>query len=177
MAWTVRKCVPLGAAALALALAAATHVQAAEGWGIDHEKVTRVEAKVVDLLCEITGNCAPNCGDGKRQLGLLLDDGRLIPVAKNFEPFAGAVADLASFCGKRIVADGLLIENPKMPLFALQFKRLAPDGKWSRANWFGKDWSKANGGASADNWFRKDPRIVREIKANGVFGIPGLKPE
>jgi len=164
------------AAALAFTLTAAA-VQAADGWGIEHEKVTRVDAKVVDLLCEITGKCAPDCGGGKHQLGLLLDDGRLIPVAKNFEPFAGAVVDLHSFCGKRITADGLLIENPKMPLFALQFKRLAPDGEWSRANWFGKEWSKANGGANADEWFRKDPRIAEEIKANGVFGIPGLKPE
>ena len=176
MARTTLKQVLAGAAA-ALVLSFAGAAQAADEWGIDHEKVTRVEAKVVDLLCEVTGNCVPNCGDGKRQLGLLLDDGRLVPVAKNFEPFAGAVADLAPFCGKRITADGLLIEDPLMPLFALQFKREAPDGEWSRANWFGKAWSKANGGAAADDWFRKDPRIIREIKANGVFGIPGLKPE
>jgi hypothetical protein len=164
-------------AAATLALSIGGAAQAADGWGIEHEKVTRVEAKVVDLLCEITGNCAPDCGGGKRQLGLLLDDGRLVPVAKNFDPFAGAVVDLIPFCGKRIVADGLLIEDPQMPLFALQFKREAPDGEWSRANWFGKEWSKANGGAKANEWFRKDPRVVEEIKANGVFGIPGLKPE
>lgn len=152
-------------------------VHAATEWGIDHEKKIRVEAKVVDLLCEVTGNCVADCGKGKRQLGLLFDDGRLVPVVKNGEPFAGATDDLIKYCNKRIVADGLMISNPKMPLFALQFSRLAPDGKWSRSNQFGKDWSKANGGKKPGQWFRQDARIKKLIKEQGVFGIPGLKPE
>ena len=110
----------IGAAA-GIALTASAF--AAEGWGISHEKVTRTEAKIVDLLCEVTGNCVANCGNGKRQLGLLLDSGKLVPVVKNNDPFAGAIADLLPFCGKRIVADGLLISNPKMSLFQLQFKQ------------------------------------------------------
>ena len=120
--------------------------QAAEEWGIEHEKIARFEAKVVDIACELSGDCPANCGGGKRQLGLLKDDGTLILPVKNVDIFAGAVNDLIGFCQKRIVADGLLINNPKIPLFALQFKKLAPDGKWSRADQFGKDWSKANGG-------------------------------
>ncbi len=157
--------------------ASAVVANAASEWGIDHEKKTRVEVKVVDLLCEITGNCAAECGKGKRQLGFLFDDGKLVPAVKNQEPFAGATNDLIKFCNKRIVADGLMISNPKMPLFAVQFTRLAPDGKWSRANQFGKDWSKANGGKKSGQWFRQDPRIKKTIKEQGVFGIPGLKPE
>ncbi len=149
---------------------------AAEGWGIEHEKETRVEAKVVDLLCEVTGDCTENCGGGKRQLGLLFDDGRLVPVVKNFDIFAGAVDDLQPFCGKRITADGLMISNPKMPLFALQFKREAPDGKWSRANWFGKNWSKANGGKKAASWYKHDERVLKVLAEDGVYGVPGLKP-
>lgn len=152
-------------------------LKAASEWGIDHEKKTRIEAKVVDLLCEVTGNCVPDCGNGKRQFGLLFDDGKLVPVVKNQEPFAGATNDLTKYCNKRIVADGLMISNPKMPLFALQFSRLAPDGKWTRANQFGKDWSKANGGKKSGQWFRQDARIKKVIKDQGVFGIPGLKPE
>ena len=74
-----------------------TPVLAAEGWGIAHEKVTRTEAKVVDIACEVTGNCVPNCGNGKRQLGLLFDNGKLVPVVKNNDPFAGAVVDLIPF--------------------------------------------------------------------------------
>lgn len=153
---------------------------AAEGWGIAHEKVTRAEAKVVDIACEVTGNCVPDCGDGKRQLGLLFDNGKLVPVVKNNDPFAGAVADLISFCGKRIVADGLLISNPKMPMFQLQFKRAAPKGKpkgpWSRANWFSKEWAKQNPGKAGNQWFRHDKRVKDALAKGGVLGIPGLKP-
>jgi hypothetical protein len=154
-----------------------TSAFAASEWGIDNEKKTRIDAKVVDLLCEITGNCVADCGGGKRQLGLLLDNGKLIPVVKNFEPFAGAANDLHKFCNKRVTADGLMISSPKMPLFALQFKRLAPDGKWSRANQFGKDWSVANGGKNPGQWFRQDPTIKKLIAEQGVLGIPGLKAE
>lgn len=152
-------------------------VHAAEEWGIEHEKKARFEAKVVDLLCELSGDCPPGCGGGKRQLGLLKDDGTLLLVSKNADPFAGAAADLIGFCGKRIIADGLYIANPKMPMFALQFKRLAPDGKWSRANWFVKDWSEKHGKAKAGQWFRNDPTIDEIIRRDGVFGIPGLRPE
>ncbi len=149
---------------------------AAEEWGIEGEKKVRVEATVVDLLCEVTGNCTANCGGGRRQLGLLYDNGRLVPAVKNMDPFAGTASDLIQFCGKRIIADGLLIENKKMPMFALQFVRLAPDGKWRRANRFGKEWAKRNGRKDAKNWFRHDPLVKKTIAKDGVLGIPGLKP-
>ncbi len=151
-------------------------VDAAEEWGIEHEVATRMTGTVVDLLCEVTGDCTDNCGNGKRQLGLLLDDGRLVPVVKNFDIFAGATADLVPFCGKEIVADGLMINDPVMPMFALQFKRLAPDGKWSRANFFTKEWSKANEGKEGKQWFRHDARVAEVLERDGVFGIPGLEP-
>ncbi len=163
-------------AILAAALmAGAGAAKAAEEWGIEGEKKARFEAKVVDVLCELTGDCPKNCGDGKRQLGLLKDDGKLILPVKNVDIFAGATNDLIGFCGKKIIADGLMIKNPKMPLFALQFRRLAPDGKWGRANQFGKDWSKANGNKAAGQWFKNDKTIKKIIKDQGVFGIPGLK--
>ena len=158
-------------------MAFASTAHAAEGWGIDGEKKARFDAKVVDIACELTGNCPANCGDGKRQLGLLKDDGSLLLAMKNFDIFAGATDDLIGFCGKRITADGLLIKTSHMPVFALQFKRLAPDGKWSRATAFSKNWSKANGGKPGNQWFRHDAAIKSEIGTNGVFGIPGLKPK
>ncbi len=165
--------------AVALAVGAGA-ARAADEWGIDHEEKARFEAKVVDILCELTGDCPANCGGGKRQFGLLKDDGTLILVTKNFDPFAGAANDLAGFCNKRIVADGLYIKNPKLPMFALQFKRLAPDGKWSRANQFGKDWAKANdvkhGSKKANQWYYNDPTVKDLIARDGVLGIPGLKP-
>lgn len=163
--------------AFAILLFATAQAQAADEWGIDHEEIARWEAKVVDIACELTGDCPANCGAGKRQLGLLLDDGRLVPVLKNFDPFAGAAADLKDFCGKRIIADGLFINDPQLPHFALQFKRLAPDGKWSRANWFVRDWAEKHGAANKGEWFRHDPAIKQVIARDGIFGIPGLKPE
>ena len=150
---------------------------AAKEWGIDGEEIVRADVKVVDLLCEVTGNCVDNCGDGKRQLGLLFDDGRLVPAVKNFDIFAGATDDLIQFCGKRITADGLMINNDKMPLFAIQFKRLAPDGKWSRANQWGKNWSKRNGGKKSNHWFKHDPFVLELVEKDGVLGIPGPEPE
>ena len=165
-------------AALALLLPIA--VEAAEEWGIKHEKTTRFEAKVVDILCELTGDCPANCGDGKRQLGLLRHDGRLILAVKNFDIFAGTVNDLAPYCNKNITADGLFIDNPKLPMFVLQFKRLAPDGKWNRANWYIRDWAKANNvkrtSDTAQAWYNNDKRVKQTIKRDGVYGIPGLKP-
>jgi len=150
--------------------------QAANEWGIEYEEKSRMEATVVDLLCEVAGDCVEACGAGKRQLGLLLDDGTLVPVVKNRDIFAGATNDLIAYCGKRIVADGLMIRDPQMPMFALQFKRLAPDGEWSGATQFTKDWTAANGKVEGQ-WFRHDPTIKKIIEEKGVFGIPGLEPE
>lgn len=150
---------------------------AADEWGIEHEKVARFDAKVVDILCELTGDCPVNCGDGKRQLGLIDGEGKLHLAIKNSDPFAGTIKDLLPFCGKQITADGLLIANPKLPMFVLQFKREAPEGKWSRANWFTKRWAEAHPDMDVDEWFRNDPLIKQVIAEDGVFGIPGLKPE
>ena len=170
----MNKLISIGAAACMLF---AGPVLAADEWGIEGEEKLRVTATVVDLVCEVAGDCVPECGGGKRQLGLLLEDGTLVPVLKNFDIFAGATDDLIGFCGQKIVADGLMIKNDKMNIYALQFKRLAPDGKWSRANQWGKNWSAANGGQNAGQWFKSDAAVAKTIKDQGVFGIPGLKPE
>ena len=154
---------------------------AGQEWGLIGEEVARFEATVVDVMCELTGDCPAACGDGARQLGLLTDEGRLIIVHKNFVPFAGAVAELAEFCGKRVTADGLFATNRGVTVFALQFVRLAPDGKWRRANRFRAHWAEANGVAAdsktAKSWFRNDPRVEALIARDGVLGLgPGVVP-
>ncbi len=161
----------------AMAFVFSPMAHAAEEWGIEGEEVVRIGAVVVDVACELSGDCPADCGAGKRQLGLLTNEDTLLLVVKNNDIFAGGTNDLVEFCGKEIVADGLLITSVHMPLFALQFKRLAPDGKWSRANQFTKDWSNANGGKKGNQWFRNDAVVNGEIATNGVFGIPGLEPE
>lgn len=162
----------LGAVAIAATLPATA--QAANEWGIAGEQKARFTAKVVDIACELTGDCPDNCGDGTRQLGLLRDDGTLVMAMKNFDPFAGAAHDLLPYCNKTAQVDGLMIETPHMPVFAVQFHR-EPDGKWSRANQWGKAWLAENGG-KIGNWFRRDPMVKQEIDANGVFGLPGVEP-
>ena len=80
---------------------------AAKSWNLTGEEIVRFDAKVVDILCELTGDCPANCGDGKRQLGLINGEGVLIPVTKNMTAFTGAVDELIDFCGQTITADGL----------------------------------------------------------------------
>ena len=148
---------------------------AAEEWGLPEEQKARFEAKVVDVLCELNGNCPANCGDGKRQLGLIDGKGKLILAIKNAAPFAGAAAELIDFCGKQVIADGLFSTNRGYRIFALQFVREAPDGKWRRANRFIAKWAKALGfspkGKEAKRWFDHDPRVKKEIHDHGKLGL------
>jgi len=104
-------------AAIAMLSAFSSLSQTADGWGIQGEKVVRYDAKVVDILCELSGDCPANCSGGKRYLGLLKGDGTLWPVVNNNDPFAGAVDDLIEHCGKKITTDGLEIHNAKMKIF------------------------------------------------------------
>ncbi len=162
-------------AMLGVAVIAASPALAAEEWGLPEEEVVRFEAKVVDILCVLTGNCPADCGGGARQLGLLDDDGVLIPAHKNATPFSGTTVELIGFCGKRVVADGLFTTNRGYTLFALQFVREAPDGKWRRANRFVPRWAKQFGfaanGPEAKQWFRNDPRVKALIEVEGKLGL------
>lgn len=69
----------------------------AGSWNLYAEVPARFEAKVVDLLCELTGDCPQDCGAGRRQLGLLRSaDNVLVLAMKNNQPlFTGAAVDLA----------------------------------------------------------------------------------
>ena len=148
---------------------------AAELWGLPGEKKARFEAKVVDVLCELTGDCPAACGAGKRQLGLLTDAGRLVLPLKYVVPFAGAADELSDFCARRVIADGLFATNRGHTVFVLQFVRQAPDGKWRRANRFTPKWAKRNGLAPGDKktqrWFEHDPRVEAEIARDGKLGL------
>ena len=41
----------------------------AKTWNLYAEQSARFEAKVVDILCELTGDCPTDCGGGVRQRG------------------------------------------------------------------------------------------------------------
>jgi hypothetical protein len=159
-------------------LLAALPLSAAEGIGGKNEKPLEVEGTVVDLLCEVAKRCAPNCGEGKRQLGIKLSDGKLLVAAKNTDLFAGAVVDLAPLCGKVIKADGILFENPKMPIYMVQgIKTDLKAAEYTPVDGFGKAWTAKNGGAASDEWFRTDPAVKAQIAKTGPLGRPELKPK
>ena len=154
---------------------------AAQGWGLTGEEIVRFDATVVDVLCELTGNCPDNCGGGSRQLGLVDGSGKLIPVFKNAVPFAGAAVELLDFCGKAVTADGLFSTNREITIFSLQFIREAAGGKWRKSNRFLRKWAETNGvevnGNAAKAWFRNDPRVKALIEREGKLGLgPGVLP-
>jgi hypothetical protein len=160
--------------ALALLLTAGGAL-AAEPWNIPHEKQAVLKGRVVDALCQLKGRCAPDCGGGRRQLGLALADGSFRLVAKSNIDFAGSTADLSGYCGREIEADGLLIENPAITLFFVQRLRERPDQDWIAAERFKADWEARNG--KAEEWWRADPQANRIIAEDGPFGIKGLQPK
>ena len=112
---------------------------------------------------------------GDVRLHPISGDGTLVFAIKNAGAFTGAVNDLAPYCGKEVVADGLLINNRGATFFALQFVRLAPDGPWSCANKFVQAWGKAHGEqvekCGFSKWFRKDPTIKAMIARDGKLGL------
>ncbi|WID95666.1 hypothetical protein QO058_23385 [Bosea vestrisii] len=156
-------------------LLAGTPSLAAEPWNIPHEKQVVLKGRVVDALCQLKGRCAPDCGAGKRQLGLALSDGTFRLVAKSNIDFAGATGDLAGYCGREIEADGLLIENPAVTLFFVQRLRERPDQDWIAAERFKADWEARN--SKAEEWWRGDPQANRIIAEDGPFGVKGLAPK
>src|SRR3546814_12122783 len=60
----------------AVAFLIAANAQAANSWGLPNEEIVRYEAKVVDVLCELSGDCPADGGAGRRQLGLVTDEDR-----------------------------------------------------------------------------------------------------
>ncbi len=154
----------------------------AASWGLLGEENARFEAVVVDLLCELTGDCAANCGDGGRYLGLKRSsDNALLIANKNLQGvFSGAIEDLLPHCGKAIEVDGLLVGDEEMtPAKVFQVQRLRePGGEWQKADRWTRAWNAANPELAEvkGRWYRKDPRVMSEIKAEGHLGL-GLKTD
>jgi hypothetical protein len=148
----------------------------AKSWNLFAEAPATFEAKVVDVLCEIAGDCAEACGGGNRQLGLLrsVDDVLVLP-NKNGQPaFSGAAVDLAPYCNQTVQVDGLLIEDEDLGarnVYLVQRVRTA-DGTWAQADQFTKVWEKNHPDAEGKGpWFRRDPRVNAAIAADGYLGL------
>lgn len=174
----------LGLGALALLLAGSVQAQdfsqgsEAKPWNLIGEVPARFEAKVVDLLCELTGDCPADCGGGARQLGLLrsADDVLVMPM-KNGEPvFSGAVDDLVPYCGQVVELDGLLVgeaEVTQAPFYMIQRIRGAGEDAFVEAKRFTEAWAARNPEAAEREgpWFRNDPTVAAQIAEEGYLGL------
>lgn len=149
----------------------------AKSWNLYAEQPARFEAKVVDLLCEVTADCPADCGAGKRQLGLLRSvDNVLVYPNKNNQPvFSGAAYELLPFCGQQVEVDGLMLADPDIGaqnIYQLQKIRAVGAADWIKADKWTKAWQAANPEITGKQpWFRRDPRVNAEIAATGYFGL------
>ena len=150
------------------------------GWdNLQGREPALFRAKVVDLVCALTGDCPEDCGGGARQMALLREaDGRLILAAKNAQPlFTGATEDLAPYCGETVTVDGLLVGNPELTdtkvyqVFLIQregAEQRAKAERWSRV------WKREHKGELAKKdgpWFRHDPAVQRAVGESGYLGL------
>jgi hypothetical protein len=168
------------AAALGLGVMAGA-ARAADSWNLPGEEVSRFDAKAVDVMCVLTGDCPADCGGGRRVMGLLRDSGELVLATKNAGPFTGTAHDLAPFCGQTVTADGLFTINYGVKTFALQFVR-PQGGEWRGANAFIREWAAARNLTTKDDkakqWFRNDEMIGALIEEQGKLRLKdkGITP-
>lgn len=153
----------------------------ARSWNLYAEVPARFEARVVDILCELTGDCPTDCGSGKRQLGLvrLADDVMVLPMKNSQPAFTGAARELLPFCNRTIEVDGLMIEDEDFPInnvyLVQQLK--AGDADWVKADTWTREWAEDNPEAAGDGpWFRRDPRINQITGSEGYLGL-GLEED
>lgn len=162
-----------------LAVSAQDYSQGSEAksWNLYAEQPARFEARVVDMLCEITGDCPDDCGNGARQLGLLRSaDGVLVFPNKNAQPiFTGAAVDLLPFCGATVEVDGLLLEDEDLGahnIYLVQRIRSVGTTAWTKAERWTQVWAENNPDAAGQGpWFRHDPRVKAKIAEEGYFGL------
>ncbi|MEM9733662.1 MAG: hypothetical protein AAF903_09305 [Pseudomonadota bacterium] len=148
----------------------------AREWGLAGEVKSTFSAKVVDILCELSGDCADNCGNGNRQLGLVREaDNKLIAVLKNRQAaFNGAAEDLLPYCNKPVDVDGVMIgedEDSPSRVYMVQFIRDKGAAEWNKTTLWTKRWAEKHPEAKGKGpWFRRDPRVKKQIEATGYLG-------
>lgn len=149
----------------------------AQSWNLYAEQPAFFEAKVIDALCAVTGDCPADCGAGTRQMGLLRKaDGVFVLAIKNNQPlFTGGANELAPFCGQDVEVDGLMLVDPDAALnnvYQVQKIRAVGSAEWTKANRWTKDWQAMFPEATGkDAWYRRDPRILAILAKSGYFGL------
>ncbi len=157
--------------------ACATPVGQVERWGISGVEVAELSGEVVDVLCEVSGNCVEQCGAGTRQMGLKTEQGMVL-IAKDLNRYTGAAEELWPFCSQQLVVNGQFTETGSLRFFQVHTVRL-PKGKWMSTTRFLEAWAEENG-KSADavtRWYLEDQRIEAILEQDGLLGLgPGVNP-
>jgi len=155
----------------------------AKEFGLIEETPATFSAKVVDPLCELTGDCPDQCGKGQRFLALIREtDRKMIMVLKNAQfAFNGPVPDLLPFCNRQVEVDGLMIgdeEEHQAQFYMVQLIREKGVGEWSKANNWTAAWKARNPEVAQGKgpWYRRDPLVLNQIEKDGYFGI-GLEAD
>ncbi|MEO0912487.1 MAG: hypothetical protein AAFY59_05795 [Pseudomonadota bacterium] len=150
----------------------------ARAWGVAGEEPARFTGKVVDIVCELAGDCTPDCGAGARQMGIIRDaDDVLVLVAKNSQAaFTGAAVELAPFCNQMVEVDGNLVgdtDYTPTKFYQIQLIRTVGTEEWTKANQWTKAWNANHPEFEGVKgpWFRKDTRIKERVEANGYLGL------
>lgn len=145
--------------------------------GIDNWPVTNAEKNgfvgtVVDVQCELTGNCADNCGEGKRQLAVKTEEFGTVLAAKNLNFYSGAVDELWPFCAETVEVNGLFTEHQGVKFFQVQNVR-QPGGKWLKATRYLQAWSERTGQplSVASRWYNNDDRVKTILERDGRLGL------
>ncbi len=149
----------------------------AKKWGLTGEEKATFSGKVVDVMCELSGDCADNCGNGNRYLGIVREaDNQLVYVLKNRQTaFNGPVVDLLPYCNKQVDVDGVLVGEDdvvKAKFYLVQLIREKGAAEWNKTTLWIKDWAKKHPDAKGKGaWFRRDPRVAKQIAKEGHFGL------
>ena len=154
-----------------------------KGWkNLAGRENAKFKARVVDVLCELTGECAEKCGEGRRQMGLVREaDGKLILAGKNRQgSFNGATIDLYPYCGQNVTVDGLLVGDPEVTdtkFYQVFLVTREGSDKAAKTSRWTRDWQRRNPDLKDElkkvknRWFRIDPAVVAAIEANGWLGL------
>lgn len=150
----------------------------ARSWNLFAESQATFTGTIVDLTCEITGDCVENCGGGERQLGILrASDGVLVNLQKNDQAlFTGAVRDALPYCGMEVEVDGLLLTDDFLGaqnIYLLQFIRpVGSEEEFVRADQWTTLWEADHPDwAGEGRWYRRDQTIRALLDTTGYFGL------
>lgn len=149
--------------------------------GIDNWPITKAERNgfvgtVVDIQCELTGNCAENCGEGTRQLAIKTEEFGTVFAVKNLNNYSGAVEEIWPFCAETVEVNGLFTEHKGVKFFQVQNVR-EPGGSWQKATRYLKVWSERTGNPASERWYNNDDRIQEILERDGRLGLGAAADE